>query len=71
MVVKVIHINDRGAETATIELDDFTVQVLHPGIAEILREAVSNQRYPLHVEPSREARRRRISKASRGRHVRA
>jgi hypothetical protein len=68
MVVKVIHINDHGAETAAIELDDFTVQVLHPGLAEILREAVSSRRHPTRVEPSRPARQRRPSK---GRHARA
>ncbi len=35
MVVKVIHIDNKGDEVATIELDDFTVKTLHGGIAEL------------------------------------
>jgi hypothetical protein len=38
-MVKVTHVDDSGAEVATIELDDFTVQILYSGIAEMLEEA--------------------------------
>jgi len=43
-MVKVIHIANNGAETASVELDDFTVQVIYSGIADMLREAASLQK---------------------------
>ena len=43
-MVKVIHIANNGAETASVELDDFTVKVIYSGIADMLREAASLQR---------------------------
>jgi hypothetical protein len=36
-MAKVTHVNDSGAEVATIELDDF-VKILYSGIAEKLRK---------------------------------
>ena len=38
-MVKVIHLADDGTEMATIEVDDFTIEVIYAGIAEMLREA--------------------------------
>ena len=59
-MVKVIQVDDHGAETAVIELDDFTIETLYAGIFDLLRDAASN---PQHPEPanelSREARLRR------------
>lgn len=43
-MVKVIHIANNGTETATIELDDFIVEVMYPGIADMLRDAVRLQK---------------------------
>ncbi len=40
-MVKVIHIANDGTETATVELDDFTVKVIYSGIADMLREAAN------------------------------
>jgi hypothetical protein len=38
-MVKVIHIDDNGAEMATIEIDDFTIETVYAGIATLLRTA--------------------------------
>jgi len=43
-MVKVIHIANNGTETATVELDDFTVKVIYSGIADMLRDAASLQK---------------------------
>jgi hypothetical protein len=40
-MVKVIHIDDSGAEMATIEIDDFTIETVYAGIATLLRTASS------------------------------
>jgi hypothetical protein len=42
-MVKVIHLADDGTEVAAIEVDDFTIEVIYSGIAEMLREAASEQ----------------------------
>ena len=36
-MVKVIYVSGNGAETAMVELDDFTVKTLYPDIAEMSR----------------------------------
>jgi hypothetical protein len=60
-MVKVIHLADDGTEMATIEVDDFTIEVIYSGIADMLREAASSA--SVQVEPaaelSRQARLRR------------
>jgi hypothetical protein len=60
-MVKVIHLADDGTEMAAIEVDDFTIEVIYSGIADMLREAASSA--SVQVEPSaelsREARLRR------------
>jgi hypothetical protein len=60
-MVKVIHLADDGTEMATIEVDDFTIEVIYSGIADMLREAASSasvQAEPA-AELSRQARLRR------------
>jgi hypothetical protein len=42
-MVKVIHVADDGTEVAAIEVDDFTIEVIYSGIADMLREAASTQ----------------------------
>jgi hypothetical protein len=42
-MVKVIHVADDGTEVAAIEVDDFTIEVIYSGIAEMLRDAASAQ----------------------------
>ena len=41
-MVKVIHLADDGTEMAAIEVDDFTIEVIYSGIAEMLREAATS-----------------------------
>ena len=38
-MVKIIHVADDGTEKAAVELDDFTVEVIYAGIADMLRDA--------------------------------
>jgi hypothetical protein len=40
-MVKVTHLSDDGAEMASIELDDFTVEIIYSGLAAMLREAAA------------------------------
>ncbi|MGO8824674.1 MAG: hypothetical protein ACLQU9_05475 [Acidimicrobiales bacterium] len=40
-MIKVIHLADDGTEMAAIEVDDFTIEVIYSGIAEMLREAAA------------------------------
>jgi hypothetical protein len=60
-MVKVIHLSDDGTEKAAVVLDDFTVEVVYSGIADLLRDAATAQ--AADVLPSfdlpREARQRR------------
>jgi hypothetical protein len=60
-MVKVIHLADDGTELASIEVDDFTLEVIYAGLAEMLREAALSR--PPAAAPggalSREARQRR------------
>jgi hypothetical protein len=45
-MVKVIHVAEDGTEVAAIEVDDFTIEVIYSGIADMLREAASVQPEP-------------------------
>jgi hypothetical protein len=60
-MVRVTQLADDGTETAAIEVDDFTIEVIYSGLAEMLREAAAVR--PAVVAPScelpREARQRR------------
>jgi len=40
-MVKVIHVAEDGTEVAAIEVDDFTIEVIYSGIAEMLRDAAA------------------------------
>jgi hypothetical protein len=40
-MIKVIQLADDGTETVAIEVDDFTIEVVYSGIAEMLREAAA------------------------------
>jgi hypothetical protein len=42
-MVKVIQLADDGTEMAAIEVDDFTIEVIYSGIAEMLRQAASQE----------------------------
>jgi hypothetical protein len=45
-MVKLIHVADDGSEVAAIEVDDFVIEVVYSGIAEMLREAAGSQAAP-------------------------
>jgi hypothetical protein len=38
-MVKVIRVDDDGAEVAAIEVDDFIIEIIYSGIADMLRDA--------------------------------
>lgn len=59
-MVRVIHFADDGTEMAAIEVDDFTIEVLYSGIAEMLRQAAAANGSGAALDDlPREARRRR------------
>jgi len=61
-MVRVTQIDASGNEQATVELDDFTVEILYSGIATMLRKATSaesrawQQKEPSSAERQRRAR---------------
>jgi hypothetical protein len=57
-MVKVIQVDDDGAEMATVEIDDFTIETVYAGIATMLRSA-STAPQPSPAGLSRQARQRR------------
>jgi hypothetical protein len=60
-MVKVTHLADDGTEMACIEVDDFTIEVIYSGLAEMLRDAAATRQrgLPAGGELPREARQRR------------
>jgi hypothetical protein len=40
-MVRVTQLADDGTELATVEVDDFTVEVIYSGLAEMLRDAAA------------------------------
>jgi hypothetical protein len=42
-MVRIIRVAEDGTETAAVELDDFTVEVIYSGIADMLRDAETEQ----------------------------
>ena len=57
---RIIQLDDNGAEIATIELDEFTVEILYSGIARMLQDAaLTKPQTSARTEFSREARERR------------
>jgi hypothetical protein len=45
-MVKVTQFSDDGAEVASIELDDFTIEVIYSGLAAMLRDAAAARPAP-------------------------
>ncbi len=41
-MIRVTRVAEDGTETAVVEIDDFTVEVLYSGIADLLRDAASS-----------------------------
>ena len=60
-MVKIIHLADDGTETASVEVDDFTMEILYAGLADLLREAAEmpGATATPNGELSRQARQRR------------
>jgi len=60
-MVKVIHLADDGTEITAIEVDDFTIEVIYSGLADMLREAAASTTVAAAApaDLSREARLRR------------
>ena len=46
-MVKIIQVADDGTEKAAVELDDFTVEVIYSGIADMLRDAETAPAVPV------------------------
>ena len=60
-MVRVTQFAEDGTETAVVEVDDFTIEVIYSGLAEMLREAATARPAPSapSCELPREARQRR------------
>jgi hypothetical protein len=61
-MIRLIHVADDGSEVAAIELDDFVIEVVYSGIAEMLREAACTRVVSVTAgtcEPTRAERQRR------------
>jgi hypothetical protein len=60
-MVKVIQLADDGTEMASVEVDDFTIEVIYSGLAEMLRQAAAARPAVAlaSCDLSREARQRR------------
>ena len=59
-MIRVTHFADDGTEIATVDFDDFTIEVIYSGLAERMREAANQP--PVAGPPrelTHEARRRR------------
>jgi hypothetical protein len=50
-MVKIVHHDENGNQVAEIELDDFTIEILYSGIAELLRIAAQEQSRAAHAAP--------------------
>ena len=42
-MVRVIRIAEDGTEKESVEIDDFTIEVVYSGISDMLRDAASNE----------------------------
>jgi hypothetical protein len=60
-MVRVTQLADDGTELAAVEVDDFTIEVIYSGIADMLRDAATAQTADVvpSFDLSREARQRR------------
>jgi hypothetical protein len=62
-MVKVTHLSDDGTEMASIELDDFTIEVIYAGLAAMLRDAAVT--HPPALAPSSELPRQALQRRQR------
>jgi hypothetical protein len=61
-MIRVSQLADDGTETAVVEIDDFTVEIVYSGIADLLRHAMASapavgvpvSELPLHARRRRE-----------------
>ena len=60
-MVKVTQVADDGTEVASVEVDDFTIEVIYAGLADMLRDAAASHPSAASrgADLSREARQRR------------
>ena len=60
-MVRVIRIADDGTEKESVEIDDFTIEVVYSGISDMLRDAAAPNELGAAASPDlpREARQRR------------
>jgi hypothetical protein len=60
-VIKVTQVAEDGTETASIEVDDFTIEILYAGLADMLKKAahLPAEATPAACELTRTARQRR------------
>ena len=59
-MVRVIRIGEDGTEKESVEIDDFTIEVVYSGISDMLRDAASEaHELAPSFDLSREAQRRR------------
>jgi hypothetical protein len=60
-MVRVIRIAEDGTEKESVELDDFTIEVVYSGISDMLRDAASSKElgFAASLDLPREARQRR------------
>jgi hypothetical protein len=42
-MIKITQLADDGTETASIEVDDFTIEVIYSGLAEMQRDAAAHR----------------------------
>ena len=68
-MVRVIRIGEDGTEKESVEIDDFTIEVVYSGISDMLREAASKElEIAASLDLPREARHRREKVLTRIRH---
>jgi hypothetical protein len=69
-MVRVIHLADDGTEMAAVEVDDFTIEVIYSGLAEMLRHAAASRDAiavsPCDLPPAARQRRDKILSRIRG-----
>jgi hypothetical protein len=59
-MVRVIRIAEDGSEKESVEIDDFTIEVVYSGISDMLRDAASKELgFAAPLDLPREARQRR------------
>ena len=69
-MVRVIRIAEDGTEKESVEIDDFTIEVVYSGISDMLRDAAASKELGIaaSLDLPREARHRREKVLTRIRH---